>query len=915
MSVRRAISFVLAVLAVLAQPAMGFDRVIHYDLVYAIAIANGFSPVDAALIARGSQSLDDNQSTTAFEWPLVGKEMKDVGMGNGSLEELPHMKSGQVFHALTKNRDLIEKLHIERIERALADPGISRERRLLYLGEYLHFVGDEVVHPTDPLLGHFTEGHFPDRSDLSPGSLLVVTGVLNDKLQAYRQDEASGGESHALTPTTAEQFTRIPGQLSADPNADRLLHKVVQTVVDSWTRTYPNERCGGISACNELLTTADVYRDFNEQAREARAASEIARDLNNAGYEYHVYRKDKAIQLDSNGEPTVSGPGNEQFGAAPASAEGFAATLAAEADLKKERQDVALVQLFRASDLAAEELARDFGVPLSQDAITEQRKAAAWIPPSSPGGIALNPDLELPLADLGHPVRLEREGNSLFLVTSKGRFRFDGVSARSFATLARTIAAGQIPYLSIGSEPSDRPGFARVTYAPALQGTVEGLALYRADLQFKTIFAKLPLTDEARAQGLEALLAGYPGQGGDFSRFWITSRNIRLALDGDRLITADPGMRINCETRLHFAVRPDPEMEAYVEGLTRHWSEIAKVVPEFQEVQTLALTTAVVFWARDHRVPTDPAILLDPPEASLTPDYAPIVGVFENDLEIAGGVSLTPEDRDTELGRVFLSAIAYRLSQSDTRHSAWFARVLLAAEGLVIVALALVLPAFLLRWFAARIPKPFSFRRAFVAWSVLCAAQIAVIALLHSLILGTTMSFFDRDLLALLATIGLFPVLLFVMLRRWLNRPLLTSWRRRAMLALGLCGPLIAGLAGAGLAQITVAVSGPVPSTGLHLLLSVEVSPLEAVGRAFFTRSIKPGETTGTFFPAPQSLMETFRPEFTLYSLGGKAQDVIQLKDNNPNLPVDTLQRIHWPKNQTPPPGLKHYTVDGRPPF
>ncbi len=931
MSLRRFLCLILVALAALPEPAFGFDRVVHYDLVYAVAIANGYNASEAALIARASQSLDDNLSTTAFDWSLVGKEMKDVGAGQGSLRDLPHMKSGQVFHALTTNRDVIERAHIERIERALTDSSISEQRRLLYLGEYLHFVADEVVHPTDPLLGHFKEGHYPDRSDFNPDKLQIVTALLNDKISAYH-------DHRALMPTTPDQLTHIPEKLSTDTRANGLLHKVVQTIADSWTRSYPNETtCYGTAGCwnltqagksaawslaeektgmskDTMLDVGDVYLDFHEKDREARAASEIARDLLQAGYNYTVYRPDKAIQLDSNGEPRTDGLGSQQFGARPASAPAFAATLAAAPPLNQERQDVALVQVFRAGNMATEAVARDFGIALPQQVIDEQRKAAAWFPPSSPGGIALNPSLEMPLAALGHPTRLEDEGLALFLVTDKGRFRFVGVSARSFATLARAIAAGEIPYLSIGSEPSDRPGFARVTYAPALRGTVEGLALYEADVQFKTIFARLPLTDEARVRGLDTLLAGYPGAGGDFVRFWITSKNIRLAVNGDRLTTADPGMRINCETRLHFAVRSDPEMDAYVAGLTNHWDDIAKRLPEFREVQTLALTTAIVFWARDHRVPIDPALFLEPPQTALTPDYAPLVGVLDKTLSVAGGVSLAPEDRDTELGRIFLTGIAYQLSQSDATDGPWLARTLLAAEGLLILALALALPSLVLRWLAGRTPEAVSFPMAFMAWSASCIAQIAIIALMHPLILGSTLSFFDRDLLALLATIGLFPILLFWILRRPMNRPPMNSWRRRATLVLGLFGPLAAGLAGVGLAEITIAVTGPVPSPSLHRILTLEVSPLEAVGRALVTKSVKPGGAS-TFFPVPQSLLETFRPDFELRSFAGDAKDVIEVQDDNPNFPARTLKRIHWPQDQMPRPGLTYYSIDGRPPF
>lgn len=946
---RRAIRFAifLVLAAFVSMPARAFDRVVHYDVVYAVAIANGFSKHDATVIARASQSLDDNNSTTAFSWTLLGQE----AISKGSPSELQHMRSGQVFHALTEDRDQVERAHIARIEEALRDPNVTKDRQLLYLGEYLHFVADVVVHPTNPLFGHFFKGELPDHAEfqtsehpamtkvfqLTPDSLPIVTALLNDKIKAFKADQASGGASPALTPTRPDQIDHAPQTIDADdPSKDALLRKVDAAVVDSWTKTYTNESVS--ETVSTLKADAQAYFGEDDKARQARAASEIARTLKQAGYEYTVYHGDQpptdaspapghayesysekervaehsAIPLNSNGEP-IGDYAAQQFGAPPANNKPFADTVAADTSLKTERENVTLTQEFRAAaDASTTQVKHDLGLDIPESVIDAERKGAAWVPPSSPGGIALDPRLELPLDDLGHPEKIETDGISIFLVTDTGRYRFDDVSVRSFATIARTIAIGQIPYLSIGSEASDRPGYARVTYAPALQGTVEGHALYDADIQFKTIFAKLPLSNQPAAQSIAPLFADFPGAGGDFVRFWITSSNVVLLRDGDRLVTANPGMRINSETRLNFATRTDPEMDAYTAKLTDHWADLARALPAFRAVQRLALTTAIVFWARDHGVAIDPVILMVPPETSLTPDYAPLVGALDTNFVIAGGVALTPEDRETALGHVFLSEIGMLLNREGADFPLWLARIVLGFAGLAISVLALVLPGFLL-W---RIAGVSTFRHAVAVWAGVCVAQIVIVAFLGTLILGDALSFFDRNFLALLSTVVLFPVLLFAGSKRWLNARFDTQpWRRRGALALGLFGPLIAGSLGLGIACATIAATGPVPSPALNRILTAEVSPYEAFGEGLATMAFAPGARTGYIVPVPRSLMETQRPDFILHHFSGDAADVINPSTGSPFFPAAPLKKIEWAGDRTRVPGVTHYSVDGNPPF
>ena len=317
-----------------ATTAKAFDKVVHYSVVYAIAVAHGCSPDDAATIAKASQSLDDNDTTTAFSGSLIGGEMIGAVEGKTGLSELPHMISGQIFHALTAadNRKMLEEAHIGRIKRVFADndepgtPEQKRQRALVYFGEYLHFVADEVVHPNDSLLGHGPADVIwrenTDRADLHPDKLLIMEALIDSKIVEFGlgNDPAKALSPENLKPTAASEIERVPSSLDADPKVDLLLKKVAGSVVESWSKTYPqNRRSSGF-----------------EDERFARAASEIARILKSDNLEYRAYNKAEKIYFDTEGEPS-DGVSDKYGNARRIGLLPFASTLGANENLRAER--------------------------------------------------------------------------------------------------------------------------------------------------------------------------------------------------------------------------------------------------------------------------------------------------------------------------------------------------------------------------------------------------------------------------------------------------------------------------------------------------------------------------------------------------------------------------------------------------
>jgi len=286
-----------ALIAGASAPARAFDQVIHHSLVYAAAIANGMPPPEAAIVANASFSLDKNDTTIAFSETLLPAELMDAlrGLPIGKelprelaerFIELPHMRSGQVFHALTtpENRRIIQEAHLRRINRALtssSEPGTPDQRRrraLLYLGEYLHFVGDTVVHPNDPLLGHGPGGHTPDRGDLNREAVMRALALFAREITAFRQSGATRTQIpvQPLPRDQKDSYPPLPARLGSTELNHRLALEAGNAVADSWERTY----VGYQSICNAALTAVgqeEVLGDILETERAMRAASEVNR--------------------------------------------------------------------------------------------------------------------------------------------------------------------------------------------------------------------------------------------------------------------------------------------------------------------------------------------------------------------------------------------------------------------------------------------------------------------------------------------------------------------------------------------------------------------------------------------------------------------------------------------------------------
>ncbi len=916
----RYVRFLLAMLiaSVLApEAAWAFDKTGHYTLVYAAARRAGYTIEDAALVADASQSLDDNWATTAFEFGKIGQEGQQLAQAGAfaspsrlgaGIADLDHLRTGQLFHALAspENRARVEQMHLDRLQRLRTDARYSdpdrRRLEMIFLGEYLHFVADMVVHPHDPLFGHAGQLHAPDRPEDHMLKMQAMLHVVRDHLQRFR-DHRDNRNDTGLLRTTAEQL-RGPAPAAVDVQ----LQQVANSVVRSWRPSFrqfagnAGERLGK----NDWVALAD-FTALCDKEKEENIAQQVGHVLG------EMVPSHRTIHLDANGDPLPTPHNQARFG---------------KLTVQRRIEDLPFYSLTNASELARE---RQQAVDRAgQLAFQTVQNAAAWMLPAGPGGVALNPELEMPAA-LGAAEKIKLTEKGLAVVSSTGEFALP-IHPHRFATILRTVAGGEIPFVTIGSEPSDKVGYAKVTYAPSLRGTREGAMLYRADVQFKALFANFPFGEKfsLNVPG-DNLVGGMPPHGGESVRFWITCSGVKLKIADGKLQVERHGMRINSETKLLREVARDPAMDAYTNKLTERWDLIADKVWEFRAIEELALATSLAFWVRQNRVSVEPVIWTLPPRYDHTPDYVPILASVGKTTRVTGGVTLTPEERGRRAGRQFFFRIAAFIDRSeqisgDANQTRWTLGGGTAASMLFI----LLFPGFLIwlagKWTLRGSGSRLPFFGVLWFWIKVLLLQTVLCVALCTLVFGDWLTRFDREFLGWLATLVGGPALFFFLLYR--GGPKLGNLASNlgrsptgaaALVVAALSVPLWTSGLASSTATMTVLACGVVPSPALERALTWELAPADILTEA--TTSVemhpnKPGKIS--VLPVPHSIRQAWAPRFQLVTNSGKekpGETFVPVVKDDVTFPIDTLQRVRWPAGMPINPGMTHYTIDGEPPY
>lgn len=880
----------VVLIVALLSGAPRYDESVHHAVVYALARLADLPQDRSSFLADASQSLDENDSTTAFSFSKLLSSGRELFDGSASLDyqrlkggtpvrelskfqklrDLPHMVSGQGFHALTEHREVVERWHVERIQRAQAQG--RQDLADLYFGQYLHYVADAVVHPKDPMLGHAREGHDPDRPEGE--KLRIMMHLASRKIEEYK-----AGRLTALREADYDTLRAQP------PALDARRESIAAAVENHWRP----DRIDGLRAVyqkvNPLRNPIDATdpEGLLDRERAANSAHQVRKALQKITGQAEPIALRKIV-LDANGDPADAPRSIEHLG--------IATLIAHHREFQQERER-SVVRAVEWSIHAAIEKGKQGLYP--------------WLPPKGPGGVALNPGLNLP--DLGdvRQITLDPTGQ-VVIDAARGRFPLPEVRARSFAQILRTVAAGEVPFVTIGSEASDRPGYARVTLSPTLRGTREGALLLRADLQFKGIFAEYAFGDALDVNGpSDTLVRGFPGPGGEYLRFWITSSGLELRNDGGRLVRSRHGMRINSETYLMGEPVRDRAMEAYAANLSAQWDKLSERIWEFAAVEELALDCALAFWVRNHQVRVHEAIWLIPPSFDHTPDHVPVIVSVDRQLSIAGGVALTPEEAARAPGRMLLSAVATALDRGDQTSGT----PLLRRLGIGLLVTALMVGLFALgAWGLKRaLGQSVPLRSAFRIWGRLVGSWAALAIVAAPLVHGPWLSTFDRNFLAFFLVVFVPPALL--PLSR--KTDLLLCDRRTAWMTLA--APVTAAVLGFGTAVVTVMIVGLVPTPALEWTLTAQLAPATTVTDSCTSLIAKDRTSGPKVLPVPLSLPASSRVfELRAPVIDNAGDRVLVVPSSSPLLPVGKVQRVRWPSDRWIRPGVFHYTVDGEPP-
>ena len=278
-----------------------------------------------------------------------------------------------------------------------------------------------------------------------------------------------------------------PGRDPADRPRDIRLRQIAGAVVNAWDRPQIVQ--------GEVDTTgvgSGVFWDRRERERNVQTGASVSAAL---GERVPAF---KPIIFDADGQEIRRDRPPRSIEDLP-----FATTLENRDDFRAERARSAAVAVMRgvAGTAALAGAGSQLGVTMAEALVADGdiRRISAWVPPSSPGGVALNPRLTIS-GSIGTPERITFDDDALVLVTSTGRYPFEAVSTRSLRDdcAHRGRRSDAVHHHRLRAV--NRAGYAAVTYAPVLMGTAEGEMLYAADVQFKAIFLGLPLRRELLAQ-------------------------------------------------------------------------------------------------------------------------------------------------------------------------------------------------------------------------------------------------------------------------------------------------------------------------------------------------------------------------------------------------------------------------------
>ena len=227
------------------------------------------------------------------------------------------------------------------------------------------------------------------------------------------------------------------------------------------------------------------------------------------------------------------------------------------------------------------------------------------------------------------------------------------------------------PAVSIGTSPSDRPGYKKVDYFGGTAQTSFGLTMFEADYVLKTLSIGMDSTETAMTPDLEGyrsvvdwsieldeLALGMTWN----SRVWFVPAKvtIRRNPEGKGILIDDIPIAVLSESKFSGRSVSQKGAEAFAAHLTEQYSVLGELYPSIRKLPELAKLVAIAKWMRDHRIPVDLSWIdayelrhVDTPEvvkpATASRQKHVQGGVWESlNVTLEGGVSFrTPNKYET----------------------------------------------------------------------------------------------------------------------------------------------------------------------------------------------------------------------------------------------------------------------------
>ena len=256
------------------------------------------------------------------------------------------------------------------------------------------------------------------------------------------------------------------------------------------------------------------------------------------------------------------------------------------------------------------------------DKVNAQQKAVNY---RDSGGVQLNAvaNINVMLTSL-HGVTFDPITNQLILIGEHDihapKMDVDDLTVAIQSIFGLGHKPPQDPGVSIGTEPSDRPGYFKVRYDGMTENTRFGQIMFEADRMMKGLslgrdnVTGHPLKSRIHElQSMPEIMSGSivvsdpPQLSSNYvCRIWIEPEKVELELAEDRQSLLFTTAKM--QALVHSSTEPDL-LEAgsieFAKMFTKHYDTLAQEFPVFQELKRLGQITAVVKWIKENRLPFD----------------------------------------------------------------------------------------------------------------------------------------------------------------------------------------------------------------------------------------------------------------------------------------------------------------------